>query len=407
MDRLRQDLLGLRLPGRELCTGCGACAAACPRHALLMCSDDEGFLYPNVDAELCIRCGRCSAVCPTNHPFPTREPISVWAARAEDEKIRQESSSGGVFTLLAQSMLEDGGVVFGAAFGDGGVGSDRWRVRHVEVTGSDKLGALRGSKYVQSDLGTSFRMVLDRLCAHHRVLFVGTPCQTAGLSAYLKATLNADFQTSRENLLLVSVICHAAPSPLAWESYLEEESEKGEVASVAFRDKTCGWTHYQLKVSRAGGGDTAASAENHPFLRAFLSELCNRRSCAQCACRNLRTDDDLMLGDYWNVASRFLDLDDDRGTSLVLVNSSRGEKAWRKIAARVRVKESDWAHAQAVNPALIKSTPYTCKRDLFFKRVGHVRFTQLVCSLLQPPWTARMKVKLAHLRNWLFLRRRP
>ena len=399
------------LPGRDRCTGCGACAAVCPRAALAMHPDDEGFMQPSVDMAACVRCGLCASTCPVNHPFPMREPVSVWAAQSRDANEREASSSGGIFSLLARSVLDEGGVVFGAAFVGGETGCahqsvGQWRVCHIEVSDVARLSVLRGSKYVQSDLDNSFQLVCERLRSGRRVLFAGTPCQTAGLSASLRVLLGAEFEALRERLLLVSVICHAAPSPRAWLAYLDEEFGKGEVAAVSFRDKGNGWKRYTLKVLRSNGSSSSATCEEHPFLRAFLSELCNRRSCARCKSRSLRTDDDMMLGDYWSVASRFPDLDDDRGTSLVLVNSSRGEEAWRSISPFVRMIASDWGHAQAVNPALVKSTPYGPNRDRFFSNVGRMRFSRLVESSLQPPWHTRVKCHLARLKNVLALRKR-
>jgi len=387
----------LGLPGPEHCAGCSACVATCPRHALALHADTEGFLQPQVEIDLCIRCGRCAAACPVQHPLPARQPRSVWAAQATDEHIRATSSSGGIFFLLARQVLSQGGSVFGAAFVDTPV---PWSVRHVEVTDEAHLSALQGSKYVQSDLGDSFAILRERLQSGRRVLFVGTPCQTAGLTAFLRACAGSAYNDWRDRLLLVSVICHAAPSPRAWQAYLSEEASQSPISNISFRDKSNGWKHYQLKVSHGGGSPSAAASQEHPFLRAFLSELCNRRSCAHCASRCLRTEDDLMLGDYWSVASRFPDFDDDRGSSLVLVNSPRGEQAWEALVPHLRRRISTWEHAQAVNPALIRSTLYGPKRSRFFRRLHRTSaFTQLVTALLQPAIGVRLKVHLARLRN--------
>ena len=191
------------LRDRSKCTGCTACAAVCPLDCITMQTDGDGFLYPVIDRSCCVSCGRCEAVCPADKSDGTVETEpAAYGVRAKDMDLRLGSSSGGVFSLLAEEVLNRRGAVFGAA-----MRADCKSVHHVMVEAKEELAALRGSKYVQSDLENTFQQVKAEL-VRRPVLFTGTPCQVDGLNAYLGRTY--------ENLLTVEVICHGAPTPKLW-----------------------------------------------------------------------------------------------------------------------------------------------------------------------------------------------
>ncbi len=251
------------------CCGCEACAQRCPRHCISLSEDAEGFLYPKADASLCIQCGLCESVCPVIHRGVARDPLSVFAAKNPDWETRRQSSSGGVFTLLAERTIAAGGVVFGARF------DDSWEVVHSYTETLDGLAAFRSSKYAQSHIGDSYRQAERFLRQGREVLFCGTPCQIAGLRRYLRKDYG--------NLLAVDFICHGVPSPGVFrrdwaEEMLEAggaptgETEKHTVPSsaspflpergslgrgiagirlraVSFRDKRLGWKKYSLVLS--------------------------------------------------------------------------------------------------------------------------------------------------------------
>ena len=194
------------------CCGCSACVQICPKQCISMAADNEGFLYPQVNSAICIDCGLCEKVCPVINQSAPREPLVVYAAKNNNEDIRLKSSSGGIFTLLAEKVIEEGGVVFGAKF------DADWNVVHDYTETIEGLAAFRGSKYVQSIIGDNFKTAKQFLNNGRKVLFSGTPCQIAGLKKYLRKEY--------DNLLTVDVVCHGVPSPMVWRDYLDYKRAK-------------------------------------------------------------------------------------------------------------------------------------------------------------------------------------
>lgn len=382
-----------RLVERRFCSGCAACCAVCPHGAISMKRDGEGFSYPSVDGAKCRRCGLCERACPALHPGERRTPLAVHAAKALDEGIRLASSSGGVFSLLAQDVLVRGGVVIGAA-----CDIHEGHVSHVAIDKAADIARLRGAKYVQSEMGGMYRRAAEALeSGKQDVLFSGTPCQIAAFRRYLSLFPRAD----SGRLLLVDVVCHAVPSPLAWQKYMEQRSRsacKGKAArrretrSISFRSKTAGWKKYAVSLAFADGPAYQSYHRNDSFMLAFLNELCNRPSCHACRFKECRSGSDLTLGDYWNVDSRFPDLDDDKGVSLVLVNTARGERAFKALANAMETRLSDFEHAVEGNPPLVRSTtPHPC-RAKFFRFLRRCRdFDKLVSSMFRPPFMRRLR----------------
>ena len=364
------------LPSARRCCGCSACHDACPRSAIRMVPDLEGFLHPAVDRAACIGCGSCSAACPVLHPGSARRPLSVRAVRAGDDELRQASSSGGVFSLIARETIRSGGLVFGAAF-DSADGA----IRHACASSEADLAALRGSKYVQSDVSGAYAKVRDATKSGVPVLFSGTPCQIAALLRFPGI--------DRSRILAVEVICMGVSSPEVWRRYLEFRTSGHSLhdLSVSFRDKTAGWKRFSLSLADKGAVFYRQSLSSDPFLRGMLARLFLRRNCSHCPFRRLGSGADITLGDYWNVHRRFPSMDDNKGTSVVLSNSIAGEAAVRSILPLCSVAESDWRDAVSVNPALVRSKPHHPRRSLFFSRAKSHAFPDLVARLTQPsPW---------------------
>lgn len=372
-----------------LCTGCSACRAACPRDALRMVPDAEGFLRPEIDPGRCVGCGMCERACPVFRPGEKRLPKTVLAMRAKDDSLRRRSSSGGVFSLLARRTLSRGGIVFGAAFD-----KTDWHVEHVAAESESELDRLRGSKYVQSDVGDVFRRVRSSLESGREVLFSGTPCQAAGLRRFLAVSAS---NTDLHRLVLVDVVCHGAPSPLAWARYLDCRRNRfpkrpsgaslPRLSSISFRDKRCGWNRYSMSIRTDGGQHHLQVVQKDPFLRCFLKELLSRPSCFHCPFRCLRSGSDVTLGDYWRVGTRFPELDDDLGTSLVLPSTETGCMALSAIRDECVEMASDYAHAVRVNPALVRAMVPNPRRERFFRLVKNHSFDRVARTLLRP--TAR------------------
>lgn len=231
------------------CCGCASCAQVCPKQCISMNEDCEGFLYPKVDSAVCVDCGLCEKVCPVINKGYTIVPLATYAAKNKDEKIRYKSSSGGVFTLIAEQILADGGVVFGARF------NENWEVIHDYAETVEGLEAFRGSKYVQSVIGDNYKYAKQFLLEGRNVLFSGTPCQIAGLKKFLRKEY--------ENLLTVEVVCHGVPSPKVWRDYLQYKraqhvvgkntvsssiDELPMITGISFRDKISGWKKFGFKI---------------------------------------------------------------------------------------------------------------------------------------------------------------
>ena len=356
-----------------------------------MQADAEGFLYPHIDASLCINCGMCQKACPSINPAEDRLPRSVYAAMAKDDALRFASSSGGVFSLLASDILTKGGVVFGVAFDH-----NDWHVYHKSAETEADLAELRGSKYVQSDVGDCYRQVKACLNAGRPVLFTGTPCQIAALNKVLALWKGEPL----DNLLLVDVVCHAVPSPLAWKKYLEKrvssaynlwEGGLRAIRRIVSRRKDCGWKRFSMSLGFANDMEYRALFCDDPFMRGFLAELYNRPSCHNCPSKNLRSGSDITIADYWGVASKLPEMDDDKGTSLVLVNTEKGKKAFAALAEKIVFKASDFDHAVKGNPAIVRPTMPHRNRSLFFRCVMNSDFDSLVNRMLQPPLKTRIR----------------
>jgi coenzyme F420-reducing hydrogenase beta subunit len=291
-----------------------------------MVADKEGFLYPSLDASLCIECGRCEEVCVCLRQNDKRVPLRVCLATNSDDAVRAVSSSGGLFSLLAEQVLARAGVVFGAGF------DPSWKVVHTRVEKIEHLGSLRGSKYVQSELGAVYAETQEILDSGRQVLFAGTPCQIAGLLN----CLDADYQ----NLLTVDFICHGVGSPLVLKYYLQEllervshkrfpdQEEQLTVTSVSFREKSEGWKQFsmavELKSDRPQSSTRVIVRETHKknlFLRGYIGNLFLRPACYHCPVRSFRSGSDVTLGDSWGLGKTGLFMDDDKGTSLVIIHT--------------------------------------------------------------------------------------
>ena len=367
----------LQLTDKQDCCGCHACVSVCARQCITMQEDNEGFLYPVVDVNTCTDCGLCEKVCPVINQDEPRKPLKVYAAKNRNEEIRRQSSSGGIFTPLAEAVIREGGVIFGAKF------DKDWNVVHAWTDTIEGITDFRGSKYVQSTIGNTYREAREFLKQGRKVLFSGTPCQIAGLRKFLRKEYG--------NLLTVDVVCHGVPSPLVWRKYLEETREnlraerdagKNTVSSslmdlpvitgISFRDKTHGWKKYGFRLryaaSKVAGNSVSSSANDsectllqpfpeNVFMKGFLSNLYLRPSCYACSSRTGKSGSDITIADFWGVQNYYPEFDDDRGVGLVLVNTDRGRKAYEQVNA-INL-ETTYEQALNQNPCIEHSVPRT------------------------------------------------
>lgn len=348
------------------CTGCGACAARCPKDAISMEKDKEGFLYPQTDPMLCVDCDLCRRVCPSLQGVVCHEtPVAV-AAKHKDDAVRQKSSSGGVFTGLAQRILDRGGVICAAVY------DENFAVVH-------KIGAeiapFCGAKYAQSYAGHLFPALQSLLKEGKQVLFVGTPCQCAGLSRYLGKT--------PENLVLVDMICHGVPSREVWKAYLFSHAQRP-MGTVNMRSKSSGWSHYGYSVEIHSRETYTCPQNRDPYMRGFTANLFLRPSCSKCNFKGLERCTDMTLGDFWGIWDLLPEFDDNKGTSLLLIHSEKGRALWDEIQNEFDHHPFDPQQAISSNPSAEISSPPHPKRDEFFERLWHEHFDKLVWDCLEP-----------------------
>ena len=344
----------IRIKNKKECCGCGACAQRCPKQCITMQSDKEGFAYPVVDTKQCSDCGLCDKVCPVMNQQPEQAPVATYAAINSDQAVREESSSGGIFTLLAEETIKKDGVVFGAAF------NSNWQVEHTFTDKKNELSKFRGSKYVQSSIGNSFAMAEKFLKEGKEVLFSGTPCQIAGLKRFLRKEY--------KNLKTVDFVCHGTPSPLVWRKYLNEvcrSNNISDITDIQFRNKAEGWKKYSLLIKYTGKGKEEAFRETldeNLFMKCFLSNLSLRPSCYQCPTRNGKSDSNITFGDLWGAEQICPEIDDDRGLSLVIVRKEQPLPQCDKI-------KIPYSEALKYNPSIEHDVQEPQKRSKFFRLV--------------------------------------
>ena len=355
------------LLGNNKCTGCTACYSACPVNAIEMVVNKEGFYQAIINEEKCVNCNMCVRRCPVNNNVSDKyEKPLIYAGWSLDKKNRSESSSGGFFTELAKSILKKDGVVVGVVF------DEHWKVTHKEVEKEDDLYELKGAKYVQSDLGETFKKIKAHLKNDRYVLFVGTPCQVGGIAAYLKGT-------DITKLYLIDLICHGVPSPKIFKKYLEEikNENKCKISKIQQRYKNDAWSDYYGKIELENGKIILKKGREDIFKGVFLSNIALMESCYQCKFSELQRHSDITLGDYWGIATRYPHLDDNMGTSEVLVNSDKGKKWIEEINDNVTIEETDMEFGVKMNPYLISFAKEHKNREKFFEDIDDYSLKEL------------------------------
>lgn len=337
-----------KLPPKN-CTGCAACRNGCPTNCIAMEPREKGFLYPQVDPEQCVECGRCEAICPVLHsPKLPKDPQTpaCYAAWSKDPDIRFHSTSGGVFSHLAQAILSQGGCVVGARYRPDHL------VEHTIITSPQEIALLRQSKYVQSEIGLVYRQIEAGLNAKKPVLFTGTPCQCAGLRSFLGVEY--------ENLFLCDFICRGVNSPQVYQAYLRqlEKEYASPVQQVWFKNKTFGWNNFATKVIFESGQEYLAARETDPYMLGYLKSHLSqdmRPSCYNCQFKGIRRPVDITLGDFWGVEKQFPDIDTHNGVSCVIVQSKKGDKLFRSLSQTLIFQSADLKLALRCNRCAVES----------------------------------------------------
>lgn len=396
----------INIKSKEDCSGCSACAQRCPKQCIKMLEDEEGFLYPKVDETKCINCHLCEKVCPVANQAESRMPIDSYAAYNVDDGVRKDSSSGGIFTLLAEKVIAEGGVVFGATW------NEKWQVVHTYTETKEGIAQFRGSKYIQSIIGETYKQAETFLKSGRKVLYSGTPCQIAGLRLFLRKEY--------DNLLTIDFICHGVPSPGVFRWYLQEEinnyaARKGRkntvsflpihsipegdvlmpeglsIKGIRFRDKCSGWKKYSfvllLAEASAEGKQNSVSLsytlEQNSFLKGFLNDLYLRPSCHKCPAKSLKSGSDITIADYWGYKDTPNITDTDEGISAVLINSVKGHTEFSKLSL---IKEkTTYDLIERTNGAINHSASnfyrglfYKKSRQSFHSRIDHIVSQRLI-----------------------------
>lgn len=381
----------IEISSKDRCCGCYACANGCPNECIKMVSDEEGFWYPKIDKNECIDCGLCEIVCPIINkwqPINDNRPIEALAAINKNEEIRINSSSGGIFTLIAEAIINQKGVVFGAAF------SDNFRyVNHIAVKNISELERLRGSKYVQSGIGYTYKRVKEHLENGKKVLFTGTPCQIGGLYSFLRK--------SYDNLYTQDIICHGVPSPMVWDKYVEELEGKfsSKIKRMCFRSKRSGWKSYSSVFAFSNNKEYKKNYHEDPYMKAFLSNLCLRNSCYNCQFKGITRQADITLADFWGIQYILPEMDDDKGASLVLVNSEKGKYIFEMIRSCVECKCVDLDTVVKYNNAMTQSVEEPLHRKEFMDAVRITSFDKLEKKYLRKPIFCIVKNRFKRLVN--------
>lgn len=340
----------IEIKDKKGCCGCHACASICAKHCITMNADEEGFLYPVVDNEACTDCGLCEKVCPVINRNESRKPLKVYAAKNKNEEIRRQSSSGGIFTLLAEKVINEGGVVFGARF------DENWDVIHSWADTIEGIAAFRGSKYVQSTIGDTYREAKEFLKQGRKVLFSGTSCQIAGLKKFLRKEY--------DNLLTVDVVCHGVPSPKIWREYLES-LHISNIGTISHKDKATGWRGYSFSVKDTEGKVVyTEKASENKYLSAFVRNLILRPSCFLCPAKEGKSLSDITLADYWGIEQLVPQLDDNKGISFISCNTQMGTMIVDSL--KLISVETDYQKSVPYNSCIVQSTNEPIERQNFW-----------------------------------------
>ena len=359
----------IQIDDKKQCCGCTACESICPKKAIKMLPDNEGFLYPHVDKTLCVECGLCEKTCPIIAPIKHNSIPEARIVRNNNSDIVFDSTSGGAFSAIAVSLMQEiKAIIFGACY------DEKLQVIHRGIDNESDLRIFRGSKFVQSSISGCFEEIKQLLKSGQVVLFSGTPCQVAGLQKYLN-----NIDTTR--LYLVDIVCRAVPSPKLWELYVAymEQKYKSKIKNVKFRNKTYGYKSSTMMVEFENGRVYKKSGRIDPMMRLFTREMCSRPSCSDCAFKGRSRISDLTLFDckkYTKVTKLY---DDDRGYTAVLVHSTKGKELLELASKQADIQEADIDLLIKYCGIMVenKAQP-NVRREEFFKELGHTPLPELL-----------------------------
>ena len=312
----------LNVVEKSLCTGCAVCSKICHKEAIHMNMDENGFLYPEIEQNKCVDCRQCIKICPVSNPPKVSEKTYAYAYQNKDNHVRFQSTSGGFFAEIASKIIENGGLVCGAAY------DSSMKLVHILTNKTSDLEKLQKSKYVQSDIESVYSKIKKEVLNGKDVLFVGLPCQVAAIHNYMEK----DF----DNLILIDSVCYGVPSPglfKEWIDYLNEKY-KNNVQNVVFREKSYGYATPNIKVEFENGKKIETCRDANIYSNLFFKNLTARPSCYQCKFKSVNRASDITLGDLWMVSEYDKKMDDNKGTTAVFVHSEKAMKYCEELCEK-------------------------------------------------------------------------
>lgn len=346
----------LNIKEKSQCCGCTACSSICPKKAIVMKQDEEGFVYPIIDKSKCVNCGLCDKVCPVKNAKENNKNQHAYIFQNSNDEIRRESTSGGAFTAIAEYVIKNNGIVYGAIF------DENYKVIHIGIDKKEELYKFRNSKYVQSEICNCYPEIKEHLDNGKMVCFSGTSCQVEGLKNYL--------MKDYENLILVDVVCRAVPSPLIWKKYLKlRQKEYKDIEKIMFRDKYYGYKYSNLSIynrSKDKKQEYHKGVDSDPYLRAFFTNICDRPSCYECKFKKLHRESDITIWDCFDVEKYNKEFDDDKGTNRILTHTGKGDKIIKELAKNNKSQEIDVEKATKGFLAIFQPVKKNDKREQFF-----------------------------------------
>lgn len=364
------------------CTGCTACASICPKSLINMVEDNEGFVYPQITNEdRCIKCGKCMVVCPVKNSVVEDNFPTSYAIKNKDKSIQKQSSSGGAFTAFASLIIKNGGVVYG-------VSMDNFIAHHTKAENLNSLAEFRGSKYVQSDLQSTYKEIKEDLKKGITVMFSGTPCQVEGLILFLGKKYH--------NLITIDFSCHGVPSPKVLRLYLYNLEKKfgKKLSNVSFRDKNLTWRWFSFKAEFIDGSQFSEPLDKNLYLRGFTDNLFLRPSCYDCAFKKTSRVSDITVADFWGIQDTYPEYYDEIGVSLCCANSSRGLTLIKQASELLEINDVDFEKAVSRNSAYTCSVRPSNMRGWFFEHLDRVPIEKNIMNCLNPNLVTRIAIKL-------------
>lgn len=346
---------------KENCCGCSACYNICPKQAISMQPDDEGFLYPVIDQSLCVDCRKCTEVCPMIQcgNYKSKSIPEFFVARHKSEEVLMKSTSGGAFTAISDLILRQGGIVYGVDY------DQNFRVLHKRTKNEEERNRMRISKYVQSDLTDTFKQVKADLEKQKTVLFTGTPCQIAGLRGFIGNS------PLTKMLYLCDIVCYGIPSPRVWEDFKDilEKEYGGKLVDVQFRSKTIGWSRKNSKKAFLfrTSNSTSIHCDNRFYQLFFGVKTIMRPSCEACRYTDIHRPSDITIADYWGIEKYALEWMDSRGVSLIMTNTPKGSELLMKCSNEIAYEKRALEEELAEQPRLREPVKFPKDRNKFWE----------------------------------------